>query len=637
MRHALLLVVAAVGLAGPAGPIMGCGDKLGQGTFPQIVVEVDSQSVQNDGATFFGQALQQVVAKTVTVSNGGTRALRIDGIDWDVGEGGARLKNQYVEIDWRGSIDAGSFPYEVATDNRNALSFAIEYTPPLGKPLDDFTESVLLIRSNALDDLGRERVTEFRVRFTMRQDVAIPRVTPSSYNFQNATLAKGETQEFFIYNDADLATAPFSITNVYLETPSNEFTLSDTPASGTIVLAPGDPGYRDEEFKVTYQPKDDIPDSNAIIIQTDVGAGGTLRVPLSTGTTRGEFSLSYSHVDEMDFTNVTSKETRSVQITCDGPGPMTIKAPAITPDEARQDFKVTAWIPASSAGASDTEVTSWPRGLNVGRAIRFDVEYSPATDGTDTANGTLIIEYENPDSGEIRVPLLSGDPKSKIALAPATDLVSVTGSVTAGETGTRTVVVYNDGNGPLQVKGARVHADFDLPAVVWSLGASFAPFTVEPGGLELIEVDYDLGQITENDGRQVEYLAITYFDDFTQQDQDKLIGLSAEESQGKANPVASLGAPGDYAGAVAGAGFDLIGAGSTAAAGVIESNAYIYYLVDKPAGSVARLNAQAGASVRFTPDVAGRYGFELVVYARDGNLYLYSEPASLTLDIGAAP
>lgn len=631
MRYAMLLIAAA-GLV-----TLGCGDKLGSGTFPQINVEVESQSTSNGDTAYFGQALQQVVAKRVRVSNGGTKTLRIDGIDWDVDESGQRIKNQYVEIDWLGSVDANSFPWDVSTDNNNALSFAVEFTPPLGIPLDDFSESVLLIRSNALDDLGRERVEEFRITFAMRQDSAIPRVTPISYNFQNATIAKGESQEFRIYNDPDLATASFQITNVFLETPSPEFTLSGTPASGTTVLEPGNPGYQDIVFTVTYQPQDSVPDSNAIIIQTNVGANGTLRVPLSTGSTVGNFSLSYSHVDELDFTNVNSKETRSVQLTCDGPGPMTVKAPRIEPAEARQDYTLKAWIPAASEGASDTEVTSWPRGLNVGRAIRFDIEYSPANDGTDTANGQLIIPYENPQFGEIQIALLSGDPKSKIELAPKTDLVAVTGSVVAGETGTRTVVVYNNGNGPLEVKDASILADFDLPPKVWSLGSPFAPFTVPPGGLELVEVDYDLSQITDNDGRQTEFLKLTYFDDFLASDQQKTIGLSAEESQGKANPVASLGSAADYAGAAAGQSLQLNGSGSSASAGVIEDNAYIYYLVSKPAGSVAVLNVQDGATTRFTPDVAGRYEVELVVYAKDGNLYLYSEPASVAIDVGAAP
>lgn len=605
-----------------------CSDKIGSGTLARINVEVDNQSVANDSTAYFGQALQQVVARTVTISNVGQKDLRIDGIDWATGEDGTRLKNPYVEIDWRGSIGPSSFPWTVDRNNTNALTFAVEYTPPLGRPLDDFSDSVLLIRTNAMNDIGTEKIKEFRVTFSMTQDNAIPRVTPISYNFQNATLARGETQEFRIYNDADLATAPFHITNVYLETASTEFTLTETPTAGQTVLEPGNPGYADAKFKVTYQPKDDVgPDTNAIIIQTDVGAGGTLRVPLTTGTTRGDFELSYSHVDGFDFTNVSTRTTRSVQITCIGPGPMTIKAPHVEPAEARRDYTFKAFIPATTADGVDTEVTTFPRGLNVGKAIRIDVEYTPRTDGTDSQNGEIMIPYENPTPGEISLPILSGDPKSKIGLAPKTQLVGVTGSVAGGDTGTRRVVVFNDGNGPLSVTTAVVHKDFDLPAKVWALGG-FSPFTLEPGGVRVLELAFDMSAVTAQSGRETEYLTLGYHDDYANIDTTINVSLVVEDNDGATNPTVSLaGGSGAVDQAVT------VTATGTAASGVIEANSYLYYFTAKPAGSFAKLNQQAGASVSFTPDVAGDYTVEVVVYAKNGDTYLYSAAAQTTVTV----
>ncbi len=627
MRFALSLVVASL--------LAGCSDGFDKREFPQVSVQVDSQSVANDSAAPFQQAIQTTVAKTIRVSNTGQEALKINGINWAQDADGRQLKNQYVEINWLSGVGADSFPWTVDVNNNNALTLAVEFTPPLGKPLDDFSESVLVIKTNALDDLGRSPVPEFKVRFVMSQDSAIPRVTPTSYNFRNATIAKGETQEFRIYNDSDLATSPFTITNVYLENPSPEFSLQGTPSSGTQVLAPGDPGYADAKFTVLYQPKDDVgPDTNAIIIQTDVGAGGTLRVPLSTSSSVGNYELSYSHINELDFSNVTQREKRSVQLTCTGPGTMAVKAPVIEPAEARPDYTVTAWIPATTAEGTDTQITSWPRGLQANRSIRFDVEFAPKVDGGDTHNGTLKIPFENPAPGTIEIDLLSGDPKAKIAVGPITELVSVTGATGAGS---RTVVIYNDGNGPLQVKGATVHSDFDLPAKVWALSEAFEAFTVAPGELALLEVDYDIDAITDNDDQQIEYLDIIYFDDFTGADQKKTVGLSAQRTSGLTNPVGSLGSAADYASAVAGQAFSLNASGSTAASGAIDPRGYIYYLVAKPAGSDARFNVQSGASASFTADVAGTYGFELVVYAKSGDVYLYSAPVTLTVTVGAAP
>lgn len=606
-----------------------CGDKIGSSALARINVEVDNQSVSNESTAYFGQALQQVVAKTVTLSNVGQKDLRIDGIDWATDEDGSRLKNSYVEIDWRGAVGAGSFPWTIDRNNTNALTFAVEYTPPLGKPLDDFSDSVLLIRTNAYNDTGTEKIKEFRIVFSMTQDNAIPRVTPISYNFQNATQARGETQEFRIYNDADLATAPFHITNVYLETASQEFTLSETPAAGTTVLEPGNPGYADVKFKVTYQPKDDVgPDTNAIIIQTDVGAGGTLRVPLSTGTTRGDFELSYSHVDGFDFTNVSTKTTRSVQITCVGPGPMTIKAPAIEPSEARRDYTYKAFVPATTADGTDTEVTSWPRGLNVGRSIRIDVEYTPRSDGSDSQNGEIQIPYENPTPGQINLAILSGDPKSKIGVAPKTQLVGVTGNVAGGDTGTRSVVVFNDGNGPLEVKTAVVHKDFDLPPTVWALGG-FSPFTLEPGGVRVLELSYDLGAVTAQSGRETEYLTLGYHDDYAGIDTTINVSLVVEDAKGGTNPTVTLaGGSGATVDEVV-----TVTASGTAASGTIEANSYLYYFTAKPAGSFAKLNQQSGATASFTPDVAGDYTVEVIVYAKNGDSYLYSAPAHATVTV----
>lgn len=626
MRTALYLTTAFV--------LSACGDKLGSGTFPQINVTVDTQSYSTDGTAFFGQALQREVVKTLRISNTGTGNLRITSIDWDVDGAGLRKKNQYVEIDFRGSVDANSFPYTIDPTNLAELGMAVVYTPPLGKPLDDFADSVLLIKSNARAADGRTSNNELRITFSMRQDVALPRVTPISYKFQNATAAKPETQEFRVYNDEQLATAPFRIMSVRLETASQEFTLQGTPSSGTQVLEPGNPGYREVVFQVTYQPKDDIPDANAILIETDVAGSGTLRVPLTTGTNLGSYSVSYSHVNELDFSNVTSVETRSVQITSEGPGTLTIKQPRIEPADARADFTFRAFVPATTPEGTDTEITQWPRGLNVGRTIRLDITYQPSNDGTDTANGELLIPFENPDPGTIVLPMFSGDPKSKIVLAPATGNVSVTGVRANGDSGTRKIVVYNEGNGPLQVKAATVKAQFDLPPKVWGLQGAFAPFTVAPGGLGLIEVAYDLGEMPQSSPTVSEFIEITYFNDFTNQDETISMGLLVEDVGTKSNPVAN---PGTYSGVVAGQTMNLSGLGSTAATGSIQTNGYVWYLTAKPATSAARLNAQTGATVPFLPDVAGTYTVELVVFAYDNQTYLFSAPASVTITVGAAP
>ena len=636
MARRMNLAAAMVLLAALAAT--GCGDKFGLSFFPQIEVAVSgSDPIDEEGTVYFSQAIQVPTPKRVEVYNVGTDTLTITGIDWaNDPTSGAPLKNKYVDIDWGSSVGADSFPFSAEPDSAfAALTFNVTFTPPLGFALDDFSDSVLVIESNGLSNDGHRAIKELRVTFKMQTDNPAPRVTPTSYKFTNATIARPERQDFHIYNDEQLGTASFRVMNITLEHPSDEFTLIDLPSQGATVLEPRNPGYQDLVFTVEYQPADQTTDSNAVLIETDV-PGTNMRVALSSGFSSGGYSLSFSSPNEFDFTNVTTKETRSVVIYSEGPAPITIKTPRIDPVAARDDFTMRAWIPATSAAGSDTEVTSWPRALAPGKTLRFDVEYSPANDGSDTANGQLVIPYESPDPDTIYVELFSGKPKGKISLAPASGNVFVTGSSTAGTTGSRKVIVYNDGNGPLQLKDIAVKANFDLPPEVYSLHNAFAEVSVPPGGLHIVDVDYDLGGVPNADTTVSEIFTVTYFDDFTGGNEEKTLGLIAADDQGLANPTADAGQASDYAGAVAGQVVTVIGSGSTAGGGTFGSGSHIWYLTAKPPGSIARLNTQGTLAATFRPDLAGNYTVELVVFSQSGDTYLYSAPASVTIAVGAA-
>lgn len=617
----------------------GCGDKFGVSSYSQIEVDVENASFVGTDATMeFSPALQQPAFKKVTILNSGTRDLKVSKVDWAKGEDGKPKKNKYIDIDWQSGVNADSFPWTIDTDNVRKLQFQVKFTPPTsGNTDDDKSDSVIEVSSNARLPDGTGALPIVRITISLKETGAKPQVTPPNYTY-HSTPASPEGQDFTIYND-ESASGPFTISSITLESPSTRFVLSQLPSQGTVVLARTEPQYKDVVFRCTYFVSDGVYETNAILIYTNILAG-PIRIPVSSGPPDPcDFELTYSHADKLDFTNVTSEEKRSVQLTSAGPGTIKIKVPRIEPAEANQDYTLKIFSPATQPGQPETEVTAasgLPRALAQGRSLRFEVTYKPRTDGKDTSNGQLIIPYENPDGGEATIDIFSGDPKSKIVLSPKNGSVSATGSVVVADKGDRSVVVYNVGNGPLEVKDAVVLATFG-PGKVWSLGSAFAPFTLLPGELRVIGLKYDLSKIDTNDGSVSEHFDVTYHNDFLGSDETASVGLFAAEANGAANPTADPGTTADYADAVAGETMTLDGSGSTPGSGAFEGSAYVWYLTAKPAGSLSILNVNAGATVAFTPDIAGAYTFELFVFAHSGDTYLYSAPASVTVNVGAAP
>ncbi len=611
--------------------LVACGDDFSTGGFPRVQVNVDNSTFdsEEEGAVFFSKAIQLETRKSVEVINPGAQPLTIDSIAWATGDDGARLKNRYMDFDWRGSVDASSFPYELGSDGFDRLEFDIVFSPPLGIPLDDLTSSVLVLTSNAKSQNGNANVKEIRIAFGISTDDAVPRITPTNYTFTNATQAKPETQQFTLYNDPALATGKFTVESVALESPGGEFTLNNPPFNGTEVLEPGNPAYQDVVFSVTYAPSDDSgPDTNRILINT---SAGPLTVSLGAATTSGTYSLSYDNPSEFDFTNVSSVESRNVQLTAEGPASMTVKEPRIEPAEARQDYTVVAYKPATTADGIDEEITSWPRGLQVGRGLRFEVTFAPS--GT-AANGQLIIPVETPQPSEVVIDLFGGEPKSKIVVGPSTGNIFVTGSVLNGDTGTRTVSVFNEGNGPLDIQGVEVKAQFGA-AEVYSLASEVPAQMLPPNGLLTIDVNYDLSKMGDPTDTESEILAISYFNDFTGQVEEQAFGLVAADDGGLSAPIANPGTSADYSGAIAGELLSLSGGQSTGGGGTLDaSNSYVWYLTGKPAGSSARLNEQGGPTAQFLPDVGGDYEVTLIVYATTaGGDLIYSAPSSVTVTV----
>jgi hypothetical protein len=100
-------------------------------------------------------------------------------------------------------------------------------------------------------------------------------------------------------------------------------------------------------------------------------------------------------------------------------------------------------------------------------------------------------------------------------------------------------------------------------------------------------------------------------------------------------PTANPGNTADYVGTTVGTPIVLDGSLSTPGSDPIYKNGFMWYLLDKPAGSKIILNGAPSQPDRAViPDVAGKYVFGLQVHGAV-DPFIYSEEA--TIEINVAP
>lgn len=641
--------VVAMALASCVG-LLACGNSYSTGAFPRIQVLADEQPIQNEdsGEVSFGQALQLPVRKQVQLINPGSKAVTITGIDWRLDEvSGLRDVNPFVKIDWRGLVDGeSSFPLTIrAGDVVNGVIFDVVYSPPLNKPLDDFRPSVLVIRSDARTEDGSAPIEEVVVSFTMPQKLSAPIVNPPNYTYSNATPTKPQTQRFTIANNPDTATAPFTITAIDLDAVSNEFAITNLPSLPKVLEAPvpGHPEVSETTFDVTYTPQSSSAAGSTIRVRvyTDV-LSAPIIVPLSSNTLLGSWEISYFEpAKRFDFTNVNAKSCRKANILSLGPGPITVRQPYISPDEAKKIFSFVCYKPATKPGEPDVAIDGvtkkYPQALVNGSSIDCEVCFEPPAFGTEPANGEFVIPLDTPAQELLRLPLFAGAPKPKIVIGPASLNISVSGDVATGETGERNLFVYNEGNGNLEIQSITIEKSFPsgADAEVFSLVAPpDGVVTVAPDGVLLVPIAWDASKIQAGKDAS-EIIKVEYFDPFTAQNQTEIWQLKARDRKGAELPVANAGQSADYPDQVVGDPIFLDGSASTPGAYSfdISQSPFTWNLVSKPAGSQVGLNTIGGPIVAVTPDKAGAYRFELVVFSSLDSDYLYSEPVQVEVDV----
>ena len=422
------------------------------------------------------------------------------------------------------------------------------------------------------------------------------------------------------------------------------------------------------EFTLRYTPTGVGDDVNAVLVSIS-GEGAPFRVPVSSDTVLGSWSLDYKDkTNKMDFSTSTTVETREVLLQSNGPGVLKVKEPKVEDEAAAAIFTWSAYTPKTTPDGADTLITSWPRALAEGKTIRFDVTYTPPTDPeVKPSNGQMMIEVGIPDPDVAVIDLFAGEPKGKLVVAPSTMSVQVTASAAdmgrpcddsdasadvlpcakaelcengtcAADSGTRHVVLYNEGNGNLTIEQLVMSGPFSAPAKNFSLvDAPALPFDIAPNDMVVLKLDWSTAQLADLADGDTDELEVHYFDPYTESTVVSSITLMLQDDGGVGQPVAEITAPGPEEEVAVSSSVFLSGGESYDGGGGYElfDYSYIWYLVQKPEGSATKLNEKDGVLQTIVPDRPGDYVVELTVIAFDGADFLVSPPAQAVITASA--
>lgn len=612
-----------------------CGDGFNVVESPRIEVSVNGVGMPDDltGVVIFPTANQLPVVRAVSITNPGTSELTISNIGWKPGrDDGGVFQNDFVELDL-GNI---TFPLVLGASSVDKVEFNVTFTPPKdGSAPTDFSDSVLVVDSDAKDQLGQVNVPQVAVTFEMTKSSCIPEINPPNYTFTNATPTTPETQVFSIVQNPQ-ASGPCTVTSVQLNAPSSVYQITDRPVAGTIIQPPNQLDYIPAPFSVRFTPSggNNDPTVNSVLVTVN---GQLLTVPLKANSQTGSYQISYSHANKLDFGSVSSgQECRRVLVVSEGPGVLKVEEPSLEPAEAGLDFDdIKAYIPATSPNDPETLITSWPRGLAKGKSIEFEVCYNAQGDPSQSQNGKLNIPIATPALGTIVVDVFAGSPKPLLDIAPTSNAVLVSASLADAETGVRHVVLYNNGNADLTVVSAVTTGKFiGTVAEVFSVTDPTDFSTpIPPGGLMVLELSYDASKVAIGQSSAGEQLDVTYVNGFTGAETTENLVLNLEDAAGATIPTADAGT---YADVEAGTSVFLTSADSAPGDGTFSGPYASWFLTGKPDGSRAELNAGSGTPFEFRPDIAGAYTVELIVYSSFAGEVLYSAPVTTTINAIAA-
>jgi hypothetical protein len=561
----------------------------------------------------FEPILQGELSKSmeVSLSNAGEKPLRVDNIY--IEEGG----NPYITIKWlAGYPEPADFPYTVEPDlPAPPIRFLVVYDPQPG--LVDVSSAMLVIESNHPDFENKTFDNKYKMLFTVESVGPKTRVDKTKITYGCVTGCS--TTPVTIDNEG---TDTLTISSIDFASPSSEFSISNPPSLPIDVPRKGDPNYNAVTFSVMYCPGDDSwQDTNTLRIVTNDTSLPNQMLDIPVEVKQSPALLEFSTDSPFGYLDFSELSQHSVNIfntpasecnhLCSDSGhccgcSIQIEDVTFDPPDSGDWYNFVALDPTT-----DQQLTL-PRALKGGASIQFDVYYQKPAGHPEDRNSTMCVKYVAPLSGpqDYCVSMIAKS-QCQFAIGPTNQSLHFN-SASPSDVKEKPVVLINNGSAPCTIDGVSVANKWDGASEDYALkdvftgGTQIPAFTVMPVWVTYSPHSDDLsGKVT------VEY-------------QDDLVGavetvvqLSGAKELDCALPIADAGD--GYDGYGAGESVVLDGCGSAAGecGASIYENGYIWFLLDKPAGSTAQLNTEGGCITQFVPDAAGTYEIGLIVYDQE--------------------
>ena len=607
------LVSVCIGLLAATG-LSGCGSTQVLEAFPQIDVTIEAQP----GATSWefspdvsgGQLTQQA---TVRIRNSGNGALSISAVDFV-------SQNEFIKAIWPGGKP--SFPKSLASGEIQSIN--VQYAPDPN--IQDDGAAQMIIKSNDED------APEIKLTFSIKQVGAKIKVDNTSLVFTNPSKAAPPTACAFFGNEGN---APLIFKKAYLSVATPYYQVTETPNEGDTIPAIGEgnnPKSNPMKLKVCVRVTPEAKDADysaKLVIESNDSSQPKATVVLNVKWEEdNKYTVTCASGDgkiKYDFSGVNSGVAeRCCNVYNEGPSgfvvnKVEVKALISDKQDVADALFSTALYAKNASG--DKESVTLPRSISAGKSLDFCVEYTYPQDGK-TTNAETIIRFQQaniPDA--LQIPVIAGKCETPdLVVAPST--VAVWMDAPLGGKTSRELLLANQSCAPLQIIQTCM-SQIATSGACGNANALSQHFFVDPDiGLKAVDpwgtlpigIRFEPPNNKYNDIQH--FLHIVYcggtWDGNACSEPPVTLTLNVMGYVGDGIQLPKLTlAPAEGAEAKVGQPFKIEAATTDGQWPVGEYGAYLWYVVERPAGSTFWLSSEFQTTdtpwLTIKPDVAGKY------------------------------